>query len=60
MTVRTPHVSALLAALEARDHCCEVLGPDVVRVRGVAADDLGWILAGAGVVVYEMVVDNAG
>ncbi len=52
--VRTPHLAALAAALDARDHTYEVLGPDLVRVHDVAPDDLGWLAAGAGVVVYEM------
>ena len=53
--VRTPHLAALTAALDARDHAYEVLGPDVVQVLDLAPDDLGWLAAGAGVVVYEMV-----
>jgi hypothetical protein len=57
-TIRTPHVWPLVAALESRDHRYEVIGPDLIRVRGVAADDLGWIMAGARVVVYEMVTDD--
>ena len=56
--VRTPHLSALTAALEARDHVFEVLEPDVLNVNGLAADDLGWLAAGAGVVIYEMVPDG--
>ena len=52
--VRTPHVAALTAALAARDHAFEVLEPDLVHVSGLAADDLGWLAAGAGVVIYEM------
>lgn len=53
--VRTPHLAALTAALDARDHTYEVLEPDLVRVLDLASDDLGWLAAGAGVVVYEMV-----
>jgi hypothetical protein len=52
--VRTPHLTALTAALDDRDHAYEVLGPDLVRVLDVAPDDLGWLAASAGVVVYEM------
>ncbi len=52
--VRTPHLDALTAALDARDHTYEVLAPDLVRVLDLAPDDLGWLAAGAGVVVYEM------
>jgi hypothetical protein len=56
--VRTPHLTTLIEALEARDHAFEVLGPDVVRIEGLAPDDLGWLVAAAGVVVYEMVPDG--
>ena len=54
-TVRTPHVDVLAAALQARDHPFTVISEDVIEVRGVAPDDLGWLAAAAGVVVYEMV-----
>lgn len=54
-TVRTPHLRALAAALEARGYPFEIMGTDVLRTHAVAADDLGWLAAGAGVVVYEMV-----
>jgi hypothetical protein len=54
-TVRTPHVDALAAALHARDHTYRVIAPDVIEVRDIAPDDLGWLAAAAGVVVYEMV-----
>ena len=57
--VRTPHLAALTAALDARDHVYEVLAPDLVRVLDLAPDDLGWLAAGAGVVVYEMVPCSA-
>ena len=59
-TVRTPHVDALAAALDARDHSYTVVTPDVIEVRDVAPDDLGWLAAGAGVVVYEMVTRREG
>jgi hypothetical protein len=52
--VRTPHLRALIDALTARDHRFEIVGPDVVVVESVAPDDLGWLVAGAGVVIYEM------
>ena len=52
--VRTPHLATLTDALAARDHAFEVLGPDVLVVEAVAPDDLGWLVAAAGVVVYEM------
>ncbi|HEX7135885.1 MAG TPA: hypothetical protein VF228_25125 [Iamia sp.] len=52
--VRTPHLTVLTAALDARDHTYEVLEPDLVRVHDLAPDDLGWLAASAGVVVYEM------
>ena len=55
--VRTPHLKALVATLEARDHRFDVLAADLVRVHDVAADDLGWLVAGAGVVIYEMTGD---
>jgi hypothetical protein len=54
-TVRTPHAEALVAALDARDHAYTVIAPDVIEVRDLAPDDLGWLAAAAGVVVYEMV-----
>jgi hypothetical protein len=54
-TVQTPHVAALAAALEMRDQSFEVLAPDRIGVRDIAPDDLGWLAAAAGVVVYEMV-----
>jgi hypothetical protein len=53
-TVRTPHLAALIVALEARDHIYETLAVDVLRVRDISPDDLGWLMAGAGVVVYEL------
>jgi hypothetical protein len=55
ITVRTPHAPALANALAARDLDFEMLEPDVIRVHGMAPDDLGWLAAAAGVVVYEMV-----
>jgi hypothetical protein len=54
-TVRTPHLAALVTALEARDIGFETISGDRLRVRGMAPDDLGWLAASAGVVVYEMV-----
>jgi hypothetical protein len=59
-TVRTPHATALVAALAARDLPFDLVGPDLVQVHDIAADDLGWIAAGAGVVVYEMVTRQIG
>lgn len=59
-TVRTPHVDALVAALQARDLPHTVIAADVIEVRNIAADDLGWLAAAAGVVVYEMVTYTAG
>jgi hypothetical protein len=59
-TVRTPHVDALAAALNARDHAFSVIAPDVIEVPDVAPDDLGWLAAAAGVVVYEMVTRREG
>jgi hypothetical protein len=59
-TVRTPHLDALATALHARDHSYRVIAPDVIEVRDVAADDLGWLAAAAGVVVYEMVTHHDG
>lgn len=59
-TVRTPHVDALATALQARDHAYTVIAPDVIEVRDLAPDDLGWLAAAAGVVVYEMVTRNNG
>jgi hypothetical protein len=53
-TVRTPHLSALAAALEARDLAFELLSIDTLRVRDIAMDDLGWLAAAAGVVIYAM------
>ncbi len=53
-TIRTPHLVALITALEARDHHFEVLTTEVLRVRDISADDLGWLAAAAGVVVYAM------
>jgi hypothetical protein len=58
-TVKTPHVEALAAALEMRDQTFEVLGADRIRVGDIAPDDLGWLAAAAGVVVYEMVTTTA-
>jgi hypothetical protein len=58
-TVRTPHVAALATALEARDHLFEVVASDRIRVTGIAPDDLGWLAAAAGVVVYEMVTSTS-
>jgi hypothetical protein len=52
--VRTPHLAALTAALDDRDHAYEVLAPDLLRVLDIARDDLGWLAASVGVVVYEM------
>ena len=57
-TVRTPHADVLVAALQTRDHTYTVLAPDLIEVRGVAPDDLGWLAAAAGVVVYEMVTTH--
>lgn len=54
-TVRTPHVEALAEALQARDHPYSIIAADVIVVRDLAPDDLGWLAASAGVVVYEMV-----
>lgn len=59
-TVRTPHAEALAAALDARDHVYTVVAPDVIEVRDLAPDDLGWLAAAAGVVVYEMVTRRDG
>ena len=53
-TVRTPHLSALATALEARDLSFELLSVDTLRVRDIAMDDLGWLAATAGVVIYAM------
>ena len=39
----------------ARDLPFRFIGPDTLVVTGMAADDLGWLAAGAGVVVYAMV-----
>ncbi len=58
ITVRTPHAAALADALAARDLDFEMLGHDVICVRGMASDDLGWLAAAAGVVVYEMVTNR--
>ena len=52
--VRTPHLSALATALEARDLSFELLSIDTLRVRDIAMDDLGWLAAAAGVVIYAM------
>jgi hypothetical protein len=52
--VRTPHLTTLADALTARDHVFEVVAADVLVVEAVAPDDLGWLVAAAGVVVYEM------
>jgi hypothetical protein len=52
-------VAALAAALEVRDQSFEVIAPDRVRVSDIAPDDLGWLAAAAGVVVYEMVTTTA-
>lgn len=57
--VRTPHLTVLTTVLDARDHRYVVLAPDLVRVDDLAPDDLGWLAAGAGVVVYEMVTEPA-
>ena len=59
-TLRTPHATALVATLAARDLPYVLLAPDLVQVDDVAADDLGWIAAAAGVVVYEMVTRQVG
>ena len=59
-TVRTPHVDALAAALHARDHTYRLIAQDVIEVRDIAPDDLGWLAAAAGVVVYEMVTHLEG
>ena len=57
--VRTPHVTMLSSALAARDHRYERIASDTVRVHGVPPDDLGWLAAQAGVVIYEMRVEPA-
>jgi hypothetical protein len=57
-TVCTPHLSTLAQALEARDHHFEILSNDALRVTGIATDDLGWLAAGAGVVIYAMGPSN--
>ena len=49
----------LASALEARDLVFEVLAPDLIRVGGIAPDDLGWLAATVGVVVYEMVTTTS-
>jgi hypothetical protein len=56
-TIRTPHLSNLTAALDERDCRYEVVGSDRVRVHDVAPDDLGWLAASEGVVIYEMSTD---
>ena len=53
-TVRTPHLNALAAALDARDLSFELLSIDTLRVPDIAMDDLGWLAAAAGVVIYAM------
>lgn len=55
ITVRTPHADLLAETLGARDLTFRFTGPDTLVVIGMAADDLGWLAAGAGVVVYAMV-----
>ena len=57
--VRTPHVTTLSSALDARDHRYERIANDTLRVHGVPPDDLGWLAAQAGVVIYEMTVEPA-
>ena len=59
-TVRTPHVEALADALDARDHSYTIVAPDVIEVRDLAPDDLGWLAASVGVVVYAMVTRRDG
>ena len=59
-TVRTPHVDVLAAALDAVTTRTRVITSDVIEVRDVAPDDLGWLAAAAGVVVYEMVTRSDG
>jgi hypothetical protein len=57
-TVRTPHTGALADALTARDYGYQLIAPDRIQVQGVEPDDLGWIGASAGVVIYEMTTRN--
>jgi hypothetical protein len=53
-TLRTPHLVHLIAALEARQLTFHVIAPDTLRVDDIAPDDLGWLIAQNGIVVYAM------
>jgi ABC-2 type transport system ATP-binding protein len=59
MRVRTPHAGMLADALAAHGHAPVHLAPDLVRVHDITAEELGWLVADAGVVVYEMVAEAA-
>jgi ABC-2 type transport system ATP-binding protein len=52
--VRTPSLALLIGALDTAGHRYEQLERDLLRVQGVAPDELGRLAATAGAVVYEL------
>jgi ABC-2 type transport system ATP-binding protein len=52
--IRTPHASALRAALDAHGIVSELTSPDLVLAHGAATETVGRAIAATGLVVYEI------
>ena len=52
--MRTPSLELLTGALDTAGHRYERLEHDLLRVQGIAPDELGRLAASVGAVVYEL------